>query len=69
MPGADGAPLETDDDDGGVCRFVVDVAWPDAGTIRRAWSGRLELLVLECRRCICVLCFTIFAVASWESCC
>ncbi len=53
MPGADGAPLETDDDDGVVCRFVVDVAWPDAGTIRRAWSERLELLVLECGRYIC----------------
>jgi len=35
-PGADGAPFERDDVD--VCRLVVDVAWPDAGTIRRAWS-------------------------------
>ena len=35
-PGADGAPLERVDE--GVCRFVVDVAWLDAGTIRRAWD-------------------------------
>lgn len=34
MPGAEGAPLERDDEV--VCKFVVDVAWPDAGTIRRA---------------------------------
>ena len=46
-PGADGAPLEgVVEEVGAVWRFVVDVAWPDAGTIRRALGDGQGELVL-----------------------
>lgn len=51
MPGAEGAPLEREEE--GFWRFVVDVAWPEAGTMRSALDGGLVMKKLWRRQWVC----------------